>query len=139
TGVHEVEAVVGADAAVAAGRILALTGRSGAGKSTLLAALAGLVRPALGEVRAPALAAGLDASPGRWRSPDLARRVGWVPQNPEHGFLTHRVADEVRLTATRLGRTVDADALLAAFGLDRLADASPYHLSGGEQRRLGLL
>jgi energy-coupling factor transport system ATP-binding protein len=140
TGWREVEAVSGVDAAVPIGSITCMTGRSGAGKSTLLAALGGLVPPARGEVRAaPALAAGLDPWPGRWRSRELAGRIGWVPQDPEHGFVTHRVVDEVRLTADRLGRSVDTDALLDALGLSRVADASPYHLSGGEQRRLALL
>jgi energy-coupling factor transport system ATP-binding protein len=140
TGWRESEALADVDAAVPADAVTCLTGRSGAGKSTLLAALGGFVRPERGEVRAgPALAAGLESWPGRWRSRELAGRVGWVPQDPEHGFVTHRVRDEVRLTADRLDCSVDTDALLDAFGLARLADASPYHLSGGEQRRLALL
>jgi energy-coupling factor transporter ATP-binding protein EcfA2 len=140
TGWREVEAVSGVDALVPDAATTVVTGRSGAGKSTLLAALGGLVAPTRGEVRAaPVLAAGLDPWPGRWRSAELAGRIGWVPQDPEHGFVTHRVVDEVRLTADRLGRRVDADALLVALGLGRLAEASPYHLSGGEQRRLALV
>ena len=38
----------------------------------------------------------------------------------------------------RLGAVVDTDALLEVFGLDALAQSSPYRLSGGEQRRLAL-
>lgn len=146
TGWRETEAIVGVDATIGAGEVTCLTGRSGAGKSTLLAALGGFIAPARGRVRAtPLLAAGLDPSPSRWRSPELASRVGWVPQDPEHGFVTHRVRDEVRLTADRLaadrhGRDgVSIEALLDAAGLTRLADANPYQLSGGEQRRLALL
>jgi energy-coupling factor transporter ATP-binding protein EcfA2 len=140
TGWREVDAVTDVDVSVQAGSATCLTGRSGAGKSTLLAALGGLLSPTHGEVRAsPTLAAGLDASPSRWRSADLARRVGWVPQDPEHGFVTHRVRDEVAVTAERLGHSVRVEALLDAFGLARLAETSPYHLSGGEQRRLALL
>ena len=140
TGWREQEAVDGVDATIRTASITCVTGRSGAGKSTLLAALGGLLPPTRGSVQAePALADDIDPAPSRWRSSELADRIGWVPQDPEHGFVTHRVRDEVRLTADRLGRDVDTDALLDAFGLTRLADASPYHLSGGEQRRVALL
>ncbi len=140
TGWRESDAVVDADVSVPAASATCLTGPSGAGKSTLLAALGGLLSPTHGEVRAsPNLAAGLTTAPNRWRSPDLAIRVGWVPQDPEHGFVTHRVRDEIAMTVRRLGRNVDVEALLDAFGLTPLADANPYQLSGGEQRRLALL
>ncbi len=128
------------DAALPAGSVTALTGASGAGKSTLLAALGGLLAPDAGAVRADLLlAGGLDPAPSRWRSQDLARRIGWVPQEPEHGFVTHRVADEVAVTSRRLGREVDPEALLDALGLAGVAGADPYRLSGGEQRRLALV
>jgi energy-coupling factor transport system ATP-binding protein len=74
----------------------------------------------------------------RLRSGEIAERVGWVPQNPELGFLTHTVRDEIVHTARRLGRTVDPRAIADAFGLTHLLDASPFRLSGGEQRRLAL-
>ncbi len=111
------------------GRVTALVGPSGSGKSTALGVLGGLVRPAAGTVT-PDLAG--------VRSRDLARAVGWVPQNPEHGFVTTRVADEVALTGAHVGPPVDVDAVLQVVGLAHLADANPYRLSGGEQRRLAL-
>ena len=134
------QAVDGVDVALPAGAVTALTGASGAGKSTLLAALGGLLAPGAGAVRAHRLLSdGLDPAPSRWPSAALARRVGWVPQEPEHGFVTHRVADEVAVTSRRLGREVDPDALLDALGLSGVAGADPYRLSGGEQRRLALV
>jgi len=139
-GVRTQLAVCGVDLEVTAGAPTALTGRSGAGKSTLLAALGGLLRPTAGRVLpAPGLAAGLAAPMHRWRSRELAARVGWVPQDAELAVLTRSVRDEVRLTADRLGRPVAADALLEAFGLAERADTDPHRLSGGEQRRLAVL
>ncbi|WP_219514287.1 ABC transporter ATP-binding protein [Nonomuraea ceibae] len=114
------------------GRTTVLTGPSGAGKSTLVAALAGLVRPARGEIT------GLPAPPHRLRSAALARLAGWVPQHPEHGFLAATVRAEIAHTGTRLGIPVDPEAIMDLLGLTALADASPYQLSGGEQRRLAL-
>jgi len=134
------QAIDRVDAAVPAGAVTALPGASGAGKSTLLAAMGGLLAPSAGVVLAdPVLAGDLDPAPSRWRSPDLARRVGWVPQEPEHGFVTHRVADEVAATSRRLGQRVEPEALLDVLGLGAVAGADPYRLSGGEQRRLALV
>ncbi|WP_456696149.1 ABC transporter ATP-binding protein [Aeromicrobium sp. P5_D10] len=111
------------------GEVTGFTGPSGAGKSTALAVLGGLLKPASGVVT-PHL--------NRMKSKALAAVVGWVPQNPEHGFLTTKVADEVRHTSDRLERPIDVMAVLEVFGLDRFADSHPYRLSGGEQRRLAL-
>ncbi len=133
-------ALDGVSVGLDAGKVTAFTGRSGAGKSTLVAALAGLLRPTDGAVEVvPSMASGSCAAPWRWRSSTLAARVGWVPQDPEHGLVARSVRDEVRVTAGRLGRVVDVDALLALMGLEHLAGADPRRLSGGEQRRLALI
>jgi energy-coupling factor transport system ATP-binding protein len=129
-GTERTLALRGFDGAVSPACVTAFTGPSGAGKSTALAAFGGLLSPQTGTLT-PALHS--------WRSRRLARTVGWVPQNPEHGFLTQSVGDEVVKTADRLGVTVDVPAVLAVFGLEHLAGANPYRLSGGEQRRLALV
>jgi energy-coupling factor transport system ATP-binding protein len=128
-GKQRTQALTGMTAQISPGTTTAFTGPSGAGKSTALATLGGLLKPTLGVVE-PDLR--------RWRSTRLAASVGWVPQNPEHGFLTQSVADEVTKTAAKVGRTVDVDAVLDVFGLGHLAGSNPYRLSGGEQRRLAL-
>ncbi len=141
TGRREVVVVLdGVDASLEAGRVTALTGDSGAGKSTLVGVLGGLSRPTAGTVlAAAALAVRGRRDPGRWRSRDLARRVGWVPQHPEHGFVRSTVRDEVRATPLAVGvATERADALLELLGLAPRADLDPHLLSGGEQRRLAL-
>jgi len=135
-------ALGGVAAALNAGRALAVTGPSGAGKSTLVSVLAGLLRPTSGQVRShSSLATAKGTQPWRWRSRDLAARLSWVPQTPEHGVATSSVLDEVLASARACGRDVDvarkrALGLLEVFGLSHLTAASPYHLSGGEQRRL---
>jgi energy-coupling factor transport system permease/ATP-binding protein len=133
---------------VAAARVLAVTGPSGSGKSTLLAALAGLTRPSSGAVSATSeLAGDLPPAPGRWRSRDLAARIGWVPQHPEQAFVAHTVRDEIlagplargdgsgRLDPAAVAR---ADGLIAALSLEQVANTDPHRLSGGEQRRLSV-
>ncbi|KRC65118.1 hypothetical protein ASE12_10295 [Aeromicrobium sp. Root236] len=128
-GTQRTQALTALTTSITPGRTTAFTGPSGAGKSTALAVLGGLLKPGSGTVT-PDLR--------RWRSPKLAGAVGWVPQNPEHGFLTSTVGDEVRHTAHKLGREVDMEQVLEVFGLGRFAGSNPYRLSGGEQRRLAL-
>lgn len=143
-GLPPVQALRGVDAVLRSGRALAVTGRSGAGKSSLVSVLAGLQTPTAGSVRAaPGLATSRGREPARWRSRDLASRLAWVPQSPEHGVVTGSVRDEVTVAARACNRDVAetkrrAAGLLEHFGLESVADASPYHLSGGEQRRLML-
>ena len=64
-------------------------------------------------------------------------------QSPEHQFLTGSVRAELEVgpRALRLGaeeRAARVDELLGALRLDRLAEANPFTLSGGEKRRLSV-
>jgi energy-coupling factor transporter ATP-binding protein EcfA2 len=135
------------DTELRAGRTLAVTGPNGTGKSTLALLLAGLRAPTTGAVVAgPALTAGLrrpDRPPSRWRAAELVERIGTVFQQPEHQFLTGRVRDELALGPLRSGAgaamaRATAEALLERLGLAPLADANPFTLSGGQQRRLSV-
>ncbi len=135
-------ALDGVSASIDAGRCLSVTGASGAGKSTLVSVLAGLRRPTVGDVvSAPELATRKGPEPWRWKSRDLTARLAWAPQTPEHAVVTTSVREEVRASARASGRAgqradARAEGLLEAFGLSHLESANPYHLSGGEQRRL---
>lgn len=127
----------------AAGQITALVGRNGVGKSTLSLTLAGLLRPVAGSVEASVqLAKGASGnSPMDWKSTELAARVSYVFQNPEHQFARGSVLEEVMLGLVRTGTPEDdakkkAMALLRRFRLSQYASVNPYTLSGGEKRRL---
>ncbi|GAA0548946.1 ATP-binding cassette domain-containing protein [Paractinoplanes ferrugineus] len=129
----------GVSIGVGEGEVLAVTGPNGAGKSTLALVLGGLLAPSGGQVSA----FGDPKPPHKWRAATLTTRIGSVFQNPEHQFVTSRVADELAVGPRRTGRTPAqikeiVDSLLDRLRLTKLAAANPYTLSGGEARRLSV-
>lgn len=127
-----------------AGEITAVVGPSGAGKSSLTSLLAGLTAPTSGAVTAAgSMVSGSETSPSRWRATDLARRIGWVPQQAELAIVGRTVLDDALVTGRRLrldaaANETRARGLLDALGLLPLAGSDPHELSGGETRRLAL-
>ncbi len=113
------------------GSVYAILGASGSGKSSLFGALFGLY-PYTGEVRFN----GLELKKNRKK---LAGRIGFVTQSPQDQFIGGTVKDEVSAAFRK-----DADAerkcedLLRGVQLWKYRDVSPYTLSQGQQRRLGV-
>ncbi len=129
---------------VDAGLATAITGINGAGKTTLALTLAGLLAPASGSVEASErLSDGAGPHPHAWKSRQLLTRIGTVFQNPEHQFLAATVRAELAIGPRALGLpqgeiNARVDGLLARLRLDKLAEANPFTLSGGEKRRLSV-
>ncbi|HKK48613.1 MAG TPA: ABC transporter ATP-binding protein, partial [Alkalispirochaeta sp.] len=109
--------------------VCALVGSNGSGKSTLASLAVGLRAPELGHV----LFNGRPIS--QMGARELARRVGFVFQNPEHQFVTDRVIDEVRFNMSEIPEKTVTDTL-RALRLDAFADRNPFALSHGQKRRL---
>ncbi|MGG5174999.1 ABC transporter ATP-binding protein [Pseudarthrobacter sp. J1763] len=122
------------------GEALSVTGPNGAGKSTFALTLAGLLAPVSGQVNAgEPLARGAGTDPYRWKPKELIERIGTVFQEPEHQFVTGKVIDELHFGPAQLGRGDErVEELMARLRLEKLADANPYTLSGGEKRRLSV-
>jgi heme exporter protein A len=111
--------------AVAAGGALLLSGPNGSGKSTLLRLLAGLLRPAAGQLT--------------WNGQDA-----FAAADRSVAYLGHQDAVKLGLTALEnlafARRTGGGDpaSALAALGLAELADLPARMLSAGQKRRLAL-
>lgn len=123
------------------GTITALIGHTGSGKSTTAELACALKLPTAGAVRV----GGIDTA-------DLARRrelrglVGYVAQLPERQLFAETVFDDVAFGPRNLGltpREVEARVheALRSVNLaptDALLTASPFALSGGQQRSVAL-
>lgn len=116
------------------GESVALIGRNGVGKTTLVKHLNALLRPAGGYV----FVLGEDVR--KRRTNDLAAHVGLSFQNPNDQFFKLSVDDELH-TGPKLVGKKDEDWIANVcriFELDELLDRSPYRLSEGEKKRVGL-
>ena len=113
-----------------------ITGENGSGKTTLVQVLAGLTPPKQGRVEySDTIRQGLTKPSIEWASADLAQRIGYVFQEPEHQFVTATVREEMALSGAPQERIDD---LLRRLRLTHLVDANPFTLSGGEKRRLSV-
>lgn len=122
--------------------LTAVSGDSGSGKSTLLRVFNGLV-PHFhgGRVGGRATVCGVDVLSSTTRS--LARRVGFVFQEPEAGFVRGTVEREVAFGPENLGLPA-ADVrrrvgeALEKVGIAGMAGRRIRTLSGGERQRVAL-
>lgn len=128
---------------VAPGTLTAVTGPSGAGKSSLLAIAATLIRPDSGRV----VVAGTDTTGlSRAESARLRREhIGLVFQQ-SNLLPALTVTEQLLVMREALGgghrdraaaRSLAAE-LLAAVGLEKLADRRPHQLSGGQRQRVSI-
>jgi biotin transport system ATP-binding protein len=118
------------------GELSVLAGRNGAGKTVLAKCLAGLLEPTSGEVRFEG--AGLSGLKG-----SLATRVAYVFQDARLQVLGDTVLDDLLFGLDAIGLEKEealdsARRALAAVGLEGKETVIPWHLSGGELRRLAI-
>ena len=120
------------------GSHVAVIGSTGSGKSTLARLICALDTPDAGSL----CVTGLDTRQKQNRRM-LHGIVGYVMQRPERQLFAQTVAEDVAFGPTNLGLSAcdvisAVDAALELVGLSYKADASPFELSGGQQRLCAL-
>jgi len=138
-GSTQVNALDGVNLSILQGEKVALLGPNGAGKTTLLLHLNGLLHgKGQIDVMGLSLLKGDNARLRRVRS-----RVGLIFQDPDDQLFSNTVAEDVAFGPIHMGldsqevaeRVESALSDVGLVGFDRRA---PYHLSGGEKRRVAI-
>lgn len=120
---------------VADGEFVAFVGTNGAGKSTTMRLMNGLLKPESGAV----LVDGVSTT--ELRTSELARKVGFLFQNPDSQICCNTVREELLFGFAALGsRDAEAearvDALIEEFGF--APDDDPFLLNRGARQLLAL-
>ncbi|MEW6084420.1 MAG: ABC transporter ATP-binding protein [Chloroflexota bacterium] len=123
-----VQALRGVSLTIESGEQVAIVGQNGAGKTTLVKHLNGLLQPTSGNVQI-----------GDWDTKNrsvakLARRVGYVFQNPDEQLFSKNVGIEVAFGPRNLGMSAEqiqrcVNDALALTELSDKTETNPYDLS----------
>lgn len=131
------------DMTVERGQTVVLQGVNGCGKSTLLKLINGLVFPEVGRY----LFDGTEITEKRMKdsvfAKNLHKRIGFVFQNPDVQLFCNNVHDEIAFGPVQMGLPHEevekrVNDLMEMVGITSLADRPPYHLSGGEKKRVAI-
>ncbi len=132
------QALDGVTLSVGTGESVGLIGPNGAGKTTLFLCLSGVLKGNAGQVQI----AGLDPR-DRAQRRRLPEHVGIVFQNSDDQLFNVTVFDDVAFGPLNLGLPAEEVRRRVAAALDRVGlkgfdQRVPFHLSGGEKRRVAL-
>ena len=130
----DAQALDGVSLEVPARATTAIVGQTGSGKSTLLRLLCGLEAADAGSLTV----CGINAATKHGRR-QVRRAVGYVMQHPERQLFAQTVADDVAFGPRNQGLSAAEVERRVAHALDLVGladrrDASPFELSGGQQR-----
>ncbi|MEM2103469.1 MAG: ATP-binding cassette domain-containing protein [Candidatus Bathyarchaeia archaeon] len=132
-----VDALRGVSLDINDGEFVAVMGENGAGKTTLVKHFNGLLKPTKGKV----FVDGVETT--KVSVATLARKVGFVFQNPDHQLFCETVEEEIAFALRNFGFSRDlvekrVTWALNLLGLTQYRNTSPFMLSGGERKRVAL-
>lgn len=125
------------------GDTIVLQGSNGCGKSTLLKLLNGLIFAEEGEYYFnDELITPAKMKDSRF-SKNFHKHIGFVFQNPDVQLFCNNVHDEIAFGPVQMGLSEEeiekrVSDLLTLLNIEHLKDRAPYHLSGGEKKRVAL-
>ena len=134
---YSIEALRDIDLSIQDGEFIAILGQNGSGKTTLAKHFNGLLKPTSGRVSVQ------NKPTTEYRQCEIARRVGYVFQNPDHQIFARTVAEEVGFglkmqneTPKTIERRV-AEAL-EVVELQSYEEKVPFTLTKGERQRVAV-
>ena len=135
------KALDGVSLEIKKGEFIGLIGPTGSGKSTLAQHLNGLLLPSSGEIL-------IEGKSTKDKAVDLKKirqKVGLVFQFPELQLFEETVYDDIAFGPKNLGlpqseinQRVRESMRSVGLDFDQFAFRSPFHLSGGEQRKVAI-
>ena len=137
----EKTALKGISVTIENGEFLGIIGHTGSGKSTFVQHLNGLLHPTTGTVTVN----GVDVSEKTDEAKKMRHKVGMVFQYPEHQLFEETIAADIAFGPKNLGldeeevdRRVREAMNFVGLDYDTYAERSPFHLSGGQMRRVAI-
>ena len=119
------------------GELIGVIGQNGSGKTTLVKHFVGLLKPTRGSV----IIDGEDTKPLKVQQ--LAAKVGYVYQNPNHQLFARTVQAELEFGPTNMGVPQDeiaerVEQAIEFFGLEDLRDLHPYRIGFPLRKLVGM-
>ena len=126
-----------------AGSCTIVEGDNGSGKSTLFRILNGLSFPQSGRYIFDGTEITKKYLDDNVNAKLFHRRIGYLFQNPDIMLFNARVYDEIAFGPRQMGMSDDETDrrvrdCMEMFDLSELAGKAPYHLSGGQKKRVAL-
>ena len=125
------------------GETIVLQGSNGCGKSTLLKLMNGLIYPEEGTY----FYDGHEITEKQMKKSRFSKwfhqRMGFVFQNADIQLFCNNVEEEIAFGPLQMGLSEEevrgrVDDVIRLLDIDKLRDRAPYHLSGGEKRKVAL-